>query len=113
MTIPRETLFCTLCHVPLTGGIDTFGDTGSEVCEDCWYELPENNTSWYGQAPHHHDFTITGDWIGSTVFDPIPAPDEHGVIALPDGRFFVPDMEVGGDAGMYYTTHPSKGSGTL
>lgn len=105
--IPRDPLLCTMCQTPLKGDLDTFGDPGSEICYDCWCDLPEQNQSWYGQAPHHHDLALTGDWIGSTVYDPTPEPDEHGVIALSDGRFFVPDMEVDGAAGMYYLSHPA------
>ncbi len=35
--------------------------------------------------------------------------DKHGVIALPNGTFFVPDAEVDGTAGMYYIRHPYDG----
>jgi hypothetical protein len=107
--IPREPLHCTLCQAPLSDDLTTFGDHGSEICADCWYDLPENNESWYGSAPHHHDMTLTGDWIGSTVYEPTPEPDKHGVIALPNGTFFVPDAEVDGTAGMYYIRHPYDG----
>ncbi len=30
---------CTCCQQPLTGGLDTYGDVGQEMCWDCWSEL--------------------------------------------------------------------------
>lgn len=111
MSIPRDPLRCTRCQTVLQGGLDTFGDPSEEICAECWYEEIEADDSFdhYGMAPHHHDFSITGGWIGSTVLEELPAPDEYGVIALPDGRFFVPDVEVEGAAGTYCRKHPSKG----
>lgn len=29
-------LHCTCCHTPLTGGLDTYGDVGEEMCWECW-----------------------------------------------------------------------------
>lgn len=84
---------------------DTFGDIGAEVCEDCWYELPENDDNWYGMAPHSHDLTLTGSYIGSTVLSPLPEPDKNGVYAV-DGLYFVPDDEVEGAQGMWYRNYP-------
>jgi hypothetical protein len=112
MNIPRLPIECTRCHAQLQGELDTFGEQGEEICAECWYaEIDaDDSIGWYGMAPHHHDFTATGSWIGSTVFDALPAPDEHGVIALPDGQFFVPDMEVGGVQGTYYRRHPTTGA---
>lgn len=96
---------CTICGVTLKGELDTFGDIGAEVCEDCWYELPENNESWYGMAPHVHDMTITGHMIGSTVLTPLPEPDANGVYFV-DGLYFVPDKEVDGAQGMWHEKYP-------
>jgi hypothetical protein len=104
--IPREPLLCMLCQSPLRGELDTFGEPGQEICYDCWVDLPEQNETWYGMAPHHHDLTLTGSFIGSTVFDAIPEPDANGVIVLSDGRFFVPDAEVDGAQGTYYLKYP-------
>lgn len=30
---------CTCCQTPLTGGTDTFGDAGLEMCQSCWWAL--------------------------------------------------------------------------
>ncbi len=98
---------CSICGTPLSGGLDTFGDVGAELCADCWYDLPENNDDWYGMAPHAHDLSVTGGFIGSTVFKPLPEPDVNGVYEV-DGLFFVPDEEVGGDQGMWYRTYPGE-----
>lgn len=80
----REPLICTACQVQLRGGLDTFGDVGMPFCWECYAALngeggigPESG-GYYGLAPHHHDLTITGHMIGSTVFDPLPEPNAQG-----------------------------------
>ena len=102
-------LHCTICTTPLTGGLDTYGDVGAELCIDCWYDLPEQlePDSWYGMAPHHHDLERTGSYIGSTVFDPLPEPDANGVYKV-GSLYFVPDEEVGGDQGVWYKAYPGE-----
>lgn len=30
---------CTCCNTPLSGGTDTFGDVGLEMCQSCFLEL--------------------------------------------------------------------------
>jgi len=30
---------CWLCKKPLDNGLDTFGDTGKEMCWECWSTL--------------------------------------------------------------------------
>jgi hypothetical protein len=30
---------CLTCDTQLTGGTDTFGDVGQELCMECWYAL--------------------------------------------------------------------------
>jgi hypothetical protein len=30
---------CTCCQTPLTGGPDTFGQVGLEMCQSCWWAL--------------------------------------------------------------------------
>ena len=105
-------LRCMVCNTPLAGELDTYGDVGAELCIDCWHNLPEqlDPPSWYGMAPHHHDLERTGSYIGSTVFDPLPEPDEFGIYAV-NGLYFQPDDEVGGDQGMWYTKHPHAHEG--
>lgn len=102
-------LKCLACETPLTGGLDTYGDPGCEICFACWTRDVEVEISWYGLAPHHHDLTLTGDYIGSTVYEPLPEPDERGVYSV-NGRYFIPDAEVGGDMGVWYTSYPAVSS---
>lgn len=93
---------CTLCEVPLTGGMDTYGDVGSEICYECWLAIEENDfSSWYGMAPHHHNFDLTGSWIGSTVLNELPPIGADGRYEIEPGLFFTPDPEVDGSAGMW------------
>lgn len=99
----RLKLTCTRCGVELRNELDTFGDVGDELCEDCWYEYyDEVDGSYYGLAPHHHDLSITGSFIGSTIFDPLPEPAPDGRYWIADrGMWFRPDDEVGGSAGVW------------
>lgn len=32
-------LTCVVCGAPLTGGTDTFGDIGLEMCQTDWFEM--------------------------------------------------------------------------
>lgn len=34
---------CTCCQTPLTGGTDTFGQVGQEMCQECWWALREES----------------------------------------------------------------------
>lgn len=38
-------LCCTICHTPLTGGLDTYGDVGLEMCQRCELELSYESAS--------------------------------------------------------------------
>ena len=54
--------------------------------------------TWYGLAPHVHDFTRTGTFINSTVFTPPPeavTPGEE--YEVEPGLFFKPDVHEDGD----------------
>ncbi len=99
-------LRCYKCDKPLSGGLDTFGAVGAEMCWDCYAATnagethDEDELTWYGLAPHHHDLSRTGGIIGSTVFDPLP-PMRAGEIDLGDVTF-IPDREAGGMAGIYH-----------
>lgn len=83
---------CSLCKKELRNGTDTFGSIAQPFCWDC-YALTRNETTiedaWTGLAPHHHDESITGTLVGSTVFDPLPAPNERGEYEV-DGFIYVP-----------------------
>lgn len=99
----RITLKCERCGIELSGGLDTFGDIGHELCQDCWYEWEEetNGVSYYGMAPHIHDLTITGSYIGSTImldYKAISKQDERGRYWIEDrNMWFTPDYEPGVD----------------
>jgi hypothetical protein len=106
-------LYCTICKTPLTGGLDTWGHVGLEMCFDCELALSREaetyEVDWYGLAPHHHDLSITGSVIGSTVFDPLPAEkNELGEYIVEPGLFFLPDDETGGYMGLWRDTRPPK-----
>lgn len=97
---------CCICEKRLTGGLDTFGDPQlglGEFCEQCWRDFQDNMpegdfSSWYGLAPHHHDFDLTGSIFGSTVFDGIPEDnrDADGWYKVEEGLYFRPDPEAPG-----------------
>jgi hypothetical protein len=77
---------CIVCDVELTGGLDTYGSYDMPMCWDCYSEMAgETIQPYYGLGPHHHDLTITGSFIGSTVFDAqddpnfSPDPDAPGL----------------------------------
>ena len=73
---------CTVCGCELTGGLDTFGAHDLLMCWDCHSEIAsEAAQPYYGLGPHHHDLTITGSFIGSTVFD---AQDDPNFTPDPD-----------------------------
>jgi hypothetical protein len=42
----RLQLTCTICGKELSGGLDTFGDIGEELCQDCWIRLPYIVDGW-------------------------------------------------------------------
>jgi len=74
-TFNRIPLTCFLCGCHLIGGIDTFGDIGQECCQSCFWELHgQEGTVWYGMAPHKHDLSFTGSYVGSAVFDILLGP---------------------------------------
>ena len=102
---------CKCCNCELSGGLDTYGDVGDELCQPCWlglcYEAEHytNSLDWYGLAPHHHDLSKTGSMIGSTVFDPLPdEKDGEGWYIIKPGLFFLPDDETGGGMGLWRDT---------
>lgn len=82
----RLMIVCTACQKPLANATDTFGDVDCPFCWECYGALngeggmgPEGMPcEYYGLAPHHHDLSITGSMIGSTVLDPLPEPSQFG-----------------------------------
>lgn len=95
-------LNCVLCGIELTGEIDTFGLIGQEMCWDCWSSEQDYDDSYYGMAPHHHDLSITGSYIGSTILDPLPERNENGAYWIESAQmWFRPDLEVDGAMGVW------------
>lgn len=81
---------CFFCDKPLTGGIDTYGDVGEEVCWDCYAEMnaKANTESWYGLGPHKHAYDEKGNIIiGGTTFEPITALLVDGAYDFGDRTF--------------------------
>lgn len=102
----RDPEICTVCERVVSGGRDTFGwFHRNPVCAEChlwlWSVIEEQDgQDVYGLAPHHHDLSITGSMIGSTVFESVQSPDAYGRIDCGD-RWFYPDADAGGLAGVY------------
>lgn len=90
------TLPCSACGTPLTGGTDTYGDTGEELCWGCYADMAGESETVYGLAPHIHDFAQGIAVPGvSTQFLSL-APDAEGRYLLADGTEFIPDPDVPG-----------------
>ena len=56
---------CMICKTELSGGLDTYGDVGSEVCRECHldlmpdaWELPFEYTKEYGHMLRGGDATL-------------------------------------------------------
>jgi hypothetical protein len=86
---------CSVCQRPLANGLDTFGLAHFPSCWDCYAEGNGQGETIYGLGPHHHDLSKTGTLIGSTVFDPLPEPNEQGEYVI-DGDVFIPDPDAPG-----------------
>ena len=93
----RLAMQCTSCEKQLRGGTDTFGDVNCPFCWQCYSSLVGEGGfgQYYGLAPHHHDLTITGSIIGSTVLDPLPEPNADGEYII-GNQVFMPDPEAPG-----------------
>lgn len=92
----RLAIACICCEKPLQGGTDTFDGVNSPMCWECYAEWQSGPSGqWYGLAPHHHDLSITGSIIGSTVLDSLPAPNTNGEYMIGDCTF-LPDPDAPG-----------------
>lgn len=105
-----QKLNCVSCGCTLYNDVNTFGEVGQEMCWTCWSrDIPledirdMEDEGYYGLAPHHHDTTITGSLIGSTVYEPLPGePNENGEYWIPDrNAWFWPDPEMDGMMGVW------------
>ena len=82
-------LICHFCEAVIARPQENWGEWNSPTCLRCHTELSamsdhEPEESWYGIAPHTHDLTRTGSFIGSTVMTPPPALTQ-GLLALDYG----------------------------
>ena len=92
-------LICHFCEAVIARPQENWGQWNSPTCLSCYLELSamschEQQESWYGLAPHIHDLTLTGSFIGSTVMTPLPALT-GGAVDLGWG-WFTPDEEAPG-----------------
>ena len=93
-------LICHFCGGGIARPQENWGHwCDSPTCLSCYLELSamschEQQESWYGLAPHIHDLTLTGSFIGSTVMTPLPALT-GGAVDLGWG-WFTPDEEAPG-----------------
>ena len=96
---------CQECGAPIQHDYETYGDLGQCMCATCWFQRQEAEeeaqgfTEVYGIGPHHHDLTLTGHVIGSTVDDPLPdvASDSEGFIKVGPGVYYKPDTNPDGE----------------
>lgn len=93
----RIAIICVCCGKELRNGLDTFGNNDAPMCWDCYSALQGEAgcNQYYGLAPHHHDLSITGTMIGSTVFDPLPEPNADGEYVIGE-QIFYPDPQASG-----------------
>lgn len=99
MIAPLEMVLCTGCGALIMLRA-SYGDYSQPFCQNCWFTVTEEECDdWYGLAPHTHDLSKTGSFIGSTVFTQLPPADEAGWIDCsfmgPSwvGTWFRPDPE--------------------
>lgn len=98
----RIPITCVACKKELKHPADIWGDVGQELCVDCYWSIATDDDDdfieyVYGVGPHHHDFTLTGSWIGSTVDDPLPDNEQDGWHWIENQKaWFRPDPEVPG-----------------
>ena len=89
-------LICHFCEAAIARPQENWGQWNSPTCLQCFLELSalsdhEPQECWYGLAPHTHDLTLTGSFIGSTVMTPLP-PLTEGSVDLGWG-WFTPDED--------------------
>ena len=66
---------CAVCNEEIQGA-EVYGPIDAPRCWTCYAEGNEGGHVYYGMAPHHHDESITGSVIGSTVIESIEPTDE-------------------------------------
>lgn len=103
----EDMMNCTICGTELKNGLDTFGDVGSEVCQQCWIHPPDEGKrdTWYGLAPHTYFIDAEGRFT-EVLLDVMP--DGSGYIEIEPGLIFIPDVEVNGAMGVWEDSRPSR-----
>ena len=106
-------LTCHFCKAAIARPQENWGERNSPTCLPCFLGLSalsdhEPQESWYGLAPHTHDLTLTGSFIGSTVMTPLP-PLTNGSVDLGWG-WFTPDVDAPG-MGVYSPYGPDDPAG--
>ncbi|MBU0847157.1 hypothetical protein KKH23_08195 [Patescibacteria group bacterium] len=66
---------CVVCGAEIQG-IEVYGPTVAVRCWSCYAKGNEGEHVYYGMAPHHHDESITGSVVGSTVIESAEPTDE-------------------------------------
>lgn len=70
---------CTCCGEPIESLRAAYGMVDEPICMTCHFEMQdESGEDWYGLAPHIHDTSFTGSFIGSTKLISLPVPNEAG-----------------------------------
>ena len=110
-------LICHFCEAAIARPQENWGQWNSPTCLQCFLELSalsdhEPQECWYGIAPHTHDLTLTGSFIGSTVMTPLTALPAltNGAVDLGWG-WFVPDEDAPGMGicSLYGPNEPTDG----
>ena len=106
-------LICHFCEAAIARPQENWGQWNSPTCLQCFLELSalsdhEPQECWYGLAPHTHDLTLTGSFIGSTVMTPLTALPAltYGSADLGWG-WFTPDEDAPG-MGVYTPYSPNE-----
>lgn len=74
-----DALACVACGDPIPDVRAAYGPVAEPLCQSCWFEFQEEQgEDWYGLAPHTHDLSKTGTYIGSTEFLPLPISQWEG-----------------------------------
>jgi len=92
---------CQSCGETLENEFNVYGDVGETLCWACWSDMVDAERGYsevYGIGPHHHDMSITGSIIGSTVFDALEGErDADGWYHINEKVWYKPDTNPDGE----------------
>lgn len=67
----RRDMQCTFCGKPLSGGLDTFGEVGQEVCGDCNAEQMTDAEIGQREAEaRRKPCPSCGEWMYESIWEP-------------------------------------------